>query len=59
MPKYATARNDLGALVRFRPPQPLREPQTGANVFNRHQTQRDPVRFLLQVRSFEFDSARR
>jgi hypothetical protein len=35
------------------------EPQMGANVFSRPETQPDPLRMLMQVKGSPFDSARR
>ena len=35
------------------------EPETGANMFSRRQTQSDPVRFFSQLRDSKFDSVRR
>jgi hypothetical protein len=45
-------------LDRLPPPQPLREPQKGANVFSRPQTHRDLGRLSTQVKGSRFDSRR-
>jgi hypothetical protein len=38
--------------------QTLREPEMGANVFSRPQTQRDVFRMFMQVMGSQFDSVR-